>query len=122
MLTELEKYVAKVQERTGLKAQEPSIREKVPQKKETEEEQSGLLTAAMKEQLETVFAKMEKKLVLKVYPDQRSISDELQKYVEELVAMTDKLSMEIVKENNNLIDFDSGFYLFKLFSIILNCL
>ncbi|MBR4966299.1 MAG: thioredoxin reductase, partial [Lachnospiraceae bacterium] len=56
--TELEKYVAKVQERTGLKAQEPSIREKVPQKKETEEEQSGLLTAALKEQLETVFAKM----------------------------------------------------------------
>lgn len=97
--TELEKYVAKVQERTGLKAQEPSIREKVPQKKETEEEQSGLLTAAMKEQLETVFAKMEKPLVLKLYPDQRSISDELQKYVEELVAMTDKLSMEIVKEN-----------------------
>ena len=95
--TELEKYVAKVQERTGLKAKEPSIRKNVPQKTEAEKKQSGLFTETMKTQLDTVFGKMEKKLVLKLYLDSRGISAELKAYAEELAAMTDKLRVEIAE-------------------------
>lgn len=99
--TELEKYVAKVQERTGLRTKDPVIREKIfTEKAFTEKvgdvQSSGLFTPEMKTQLETVFGRMETMLVLKLYLDSRTVSKELQRYVEELVAMTDKLTMEVV--------------------------
>ena len=114
--TELEKYVAKVQERTGIRTKDPVIREKVLEGKNkkvqvgtngdnvggnangSDVRQNGeLFTLEMKAQLETVFARMENSLVLKLYLDNRSVSMELQSYVEALVAMTDKLTLEVVK-------------------------
>ena len=114
--TELEKYVAKVQERTGIRTKDPVIREKVLEEKnkkvqvgtngdnvggnanESDVRQNGeLFTLEMKAQLETVFARMENSLVLKLYLDKRSVSMKLQSYVEALVAMTDKLTLEVVK-------------------------
>lgn len=105
--TELEKYVAKVQSRTGLRTKDPVIREKVFSGK-TEKvsdgddvtQKDGIFTPEMCAQLETVFERMENPLVLKLYLDERSVSKELQEYVEALVAMTDKLSMELVTDNN----------------------
>lgn len=105
--TELEKYVAKVQSRTGLRTKDPVIREKVFSGK-TEKvsdgddvtQKDGIFTPKMCAQLETVFERMENPLVLKLYLDERSVSKELQEYVEALVAMTDKLSMELVTDNN----------------------
>ena len=108
--TELEKYVAKVQSRTGLRTKDPLIREKALAGKEADapesrtgggdkEQEGGLFTLEMKAQLETVFERMENPLVLKLYLDERPVSKELQEYVEALTAMTDKLSMEIVAEH-----------------------
>jgi len=52
----------------------------------------------MKAQLNTVFERMESSLLLRLYLDERAVSKELQNYVESLVAMTEKLEMEISSE------------------------
>ena len=111
--TELEKYVAKVQERTGIRTQDPVVREKVlegewkdtkhveesGQAGTSDESNDGIFDAQMRAQLETVFSRMENHLVLKLYLDEREISSELQDYVEKLVAMTDKLTMQVMKSH-----------------------
>ncbi|MBR4020516.1 MAG: FAD-dependent oxidoreductase [Firmicutes bacterium] len=104
--TELEKYVAKVQSRTGLRAREPVLREPVfAGKTEVHAEDdeaagsTGLFTPEMQAQLGAVFARMEHPLTLKLYLDDRPVSKELRRYVEALTAMTDKLSVEIVMEH-----------------------
>ena len=111
--TELEKYVAKVQDRTGIRTKDPVIRRKVLGKSEeraakegksgnagkiVDEADSGLFTLEMRAQLETVFERMENPLVLKLYLDNRPVSRELQEYVNELVAMTDKLTVKVESE------------------------
>ena len=107
--TELEKYVAKVQSRTGLRTEDPVIREKALVTKKTgvsgkeSAEQSGqntgLFTPEMRAQLGTVFERMENALILKVYLDNRSVSNELREYVEALTEMTDKLTMEVMQDD-----------------------
>ena len=104
--TELEKYVAKVQSRTGLRAREPVLRKTVfAGKTEVHAEDdeaagsTGLFTPEMQAQLGPVFARMEHPLTLKLYLDDRPVSKELRGYVETLTAMTDKLSVEIVMEH-----------------------
>lgn len=119
--TELEKYVAKVQRRTGIRTQDPVIREKVLVSKAAETHRSGenakgdapeselgeggtsgkggLFTREMRTQLETVFERMENPLVLRLYLDNRPVSKELQEYAAALVEMTDKLSMEVIAES-----------------------
>lgn len=121
--TELEKYVAKVQRRTGIRTQEPIIREKVlagkaaviqsngrSEKSGTPESGLGdggatgsgvLFTQEMRTQLENVFARMEKPLVLRLYLDKRPVSKELQEYVTALSEMTDKLSVEVMEESDD---------------------
>ena len=114
--TELEKYVSKVQERTGIRTQDPIVREKVltgerkdtkhvegtAQKRTSDESADGIFDAQMRAQLETVFSRMENSLVLKLYLDDRTVSQELEAYVESLVAMTDKITMQVVKEHHEL--------------------
>lgn len=108
--TELEKYVAKVQRKTGIRTQEPVIRDNTlfgktenmrsdPTQSSGSMQSSGLFTPEMHAQLDTVFERMENPLVLKLYMDNRPVSKELQEYVEALTAMTDKLSMEIATDS-----------------------
>ena len=106
--TELEKYVAKVQSRTGLRTQDPVIREKVFVGKaekvsggDNATQSDGLFTPEMRTQLETVFERMENPLVLKLCLDNRPVSKELQEYIATLTAMTDKLSLELVTGNSD---------------------
>lgn len=118
--TEMEKYVAKVQERTGLRTRDPQINEGALRRNvgsknvASESKESGsvevgsenaeelsssseLFTEEMKAQLATVFERMERPLVLKVYQDERPVSKELETYVRELADMTEKLTMEVVQ-------------------------
>ena len=101
--TELEKYVAKVQERTGIRTQDPVVREKALVGRAKQENHGmvksndSMFDAEMRAQLETVFSRMENNLVLKLYLDEREVSQELQTYMEKLVAMTDKLSLKVIK-------------------------
>ena len=68
-------------------------------KTEGEEQQNSIFDSGMRAQLEHVFSRMENNLVLKLYLDNQAVSLELLHYVENLVAMTDKLTLQVVKEH-----------------------
>ena len=55
----------------------------------------GLFTAEMRQQLDAVFSRMERPLLLKLYLDGRTISEELEQFITELAALSDKLTMEV---------------------------
>ena len=96
--TELEKYVASIHRKTGMRAEAPA-----PKQRETtvhvetkEEGTSGeLFSAEMRQQLDAVFSKMEKPLLLKLHLDSRPISAELESFITALAALSDKLTMEV---------------------------
>ncbi|MBQ2697856.1 MAG: FAD-dependent oxidoreductase [Clostridia bacterium] len=96
--TELEKLAASMQEKTGLRPEPPQ-----PVATEAAETAaspapaggSALFDEGMLSQLNTVFSRMAAPLVLKLTLDERPVSTELRGYMEELAALTDKLSLEI---------------------------
>ncbi len=96
--TELEKYVAAMQRKTGLR---PEI--SVPDNKnaadasepEISADDQDLFTSEMRQQLDTVFSRMEKPLLLKLYLDSRSVSAELESFVTALTALSGKLELEV---------------------------
>lgn len=99
--TELEKYVAKVQERTGIRTTEPKIREtalKEAQKPKEESSGEGLFDAKMRAQLESVFARMARPLLFHAVLDDRPVSEELHRYLTELTQMTERLALEKEKD------------------------
>ncbi len=133
--TELEKYVSKMQKKTGLYPKEPILKKKDMVKSKIKEGndyfsnktdnfvkesntnnsindssyerinaekeyENKLFTKEMQAQLETVFERMEHPLILKLFLDDRPISNELKEYMENLADLTDKLSIEIVNETS----------------------
>ena len=103
--TELEKYAASMQRKTGLVPQRPEREAPaapVQEKPKSEEKSSGgLFDAGMLAQLNTVFSKMASPLVLKLTLDERPVSRELKGYMEELSSLTDKLSVELSDEGED---------------------
>ena len=99
--TELEKYAASMQKKTGLRPTPPvtriakTVETKAARKPTADGELFG---ADIKAQLETVFGRMENPLTLKIYLDARAVSAELKSYVEAMAAMTDKLTVEVGDE------------------------
>ena len=102
--TELEKYVAEVHRKTGLRADAPN-----PKQNETvvtadtfgSKGADELFTDEMRQQLETVFDRMEKSLLLKLYLDDRLVSEELRHFITGLTALTDKLEMDVADQQTN---------------------
>lgn len=102
--TELEKYVATIQRRTGLhpkppvakKLEEATVSETSHQADTSDE----TFTAEMKQQLEAVFNRMERRLVLKLFLDNRSVSTELEHFITELVSLSDKLTVMVAERND----------------------
>jgi len=93
--TELEKYAAAMQAKTGLHPEIPVPVPKEPEKPAAPKAaEGGLFDAAMLQQLNTVFSRMGSKLKLKLSLDDRPVSAELKHYIEELARLTDKLSVE----------------------------
>ena len=101
--TELEKYVVKMHKKTGLVPEQP-VREgsatshnitPASVKPAAEDNGNALFTSDMLAQLNAVFGKMESKLVLSLGLDSRDSSNELKHYMEELVKLTDKLSIRL---------------------------
>ncbi len=91
--TELEKYAAAMQAKTGV---HPIIRE-------TEKNdvtissggEGGPFTAEMKNQLNAMFERVERDIVLRLYLDERPVSTELEEYMSALAALSDKLTVEV---------------------------
>lgn len=109
--TELEKYAARMQEKTGFIPKQPEVEKSKPQKEvsgtnqqekvvNSQSASSQLFDTNMLTQLNTVFSRMTGNLILKLYLDQRPVSTELRGYMEELASVTDKLKVEIASGSN----------------------
>ena len=97
--TELEKYVAAVQSRTGIYAK-PPVPKKYDQKEslegaEPDRSSDGLLSGDIKAQLGTLFGKMQGSAILKLYLDKREVSRELELYIRELASVSDKVTVDL---------------------------
>ena len=99
--TELEKYVAAMQKKTGIFPLLPVKKETVKKASKVSESQAqeGLFTPEIKEQLSALFSRMKEKAILKLYLDYRDISKELLAYARELVSLTEWLELEIADTN-----------------------
>lgn len=96
--TELEKYVAAMQRKTGLRADAPSVKQSETTVTVDTHESEGsdeLFTKEMRQQLDTVFTRMKQPLLLKLYLDKRPVSAELESFISALVAISDKLELEV---------------------------
>ena len=92
--TELEKYVASMHRKTGFRPKisaspkhETNLEISEP---EISTEDQSLLTPEIRQQLDAVFSRMEKPLLLKLYLDSRAISAELKTFMTTLAGFTDK--------------------------------
>lgn len=101
--TELEKYVASVQSRTGISAKPPVSKnyksENAIKNTESQYSPDGLLSEDMKAQLRTLFEKMQDSGILKLYLDKREISGELERYMRELASLSNKLTVDVENDN-----------------------
>ena len=94
--TELERYAAAMQRKTGLHPQATAPRPQEPQKSPAAAPSgSSLFDEGSLQQLNTVFGRMGSSLILKVSLDDRSVSGELKAYMEELAKLTDKLTLQM---------------------------
>ncbi|MGM9606784.1 MAG: FAD-dependent oxidoreductase [Oscillospiraceae bacterium] len=91
--TELEKYAAALQKKTGLRPRRPAPRAAAEPTLSAGE--PGLFTAEMKEQLNGLFTRMARPLMLKLELDGRPVSAELEGYMNALAELTDKLTVEV---------------------------
>ena len=101
--TELEKYVAQMQEKTGLYAKKP--KQKIVEHSNVTQENIAhnsdeAFTSETKQQLEGVFSKMERKLLLKLFLDNRLVSAELNDFITNLSSLTEKLSVTVAERND----------------------
>ena len=98
--TELEKYAAVMQKKTGIQPEKPAAKPAAPAAeapKAAPANSSALFDANMLAQLNTVFSRMAGALVLKLSLDDRPVSAELKGYMEELARQTDKLTVEVAE-------------------------
>lgn len=99
--TELEKYAASMQRKTGLRPAAPVPKRDqapapaAPNAPAAEPNDNDIFTPEMKAQLDAVFERMARPLVLKLYLDGRPVSDELKRYMTTLAALSEKLSVEV---------------------------
>ena len=96
--TELEKHVASVQRKTGIRANAPSAKrhETVAAVDTHQKADSGeLFTEEMRQQLDTIFDRMERPLLLKLHLDSRPVSGELENFITAVGALTEKLTVEV---------------------------
>ena len=93
--TQLEKYAAHLQQKTGLQPRIPQKETKAePQQTPAAPAKEGsLFDQGMLNQLNAVFSRMGSGLILQLTLDDREVSQELKAYMEELASLTDKLTV-----------------------------
>lgn len=113
--TELERYAASMQEKTGMK---PEISQKSNVKKDSSsdlknsaygnfeqsnsdfkgENKKAIFSDEIIKQLDSLFSKMKKPLILKLFLDKSEVAGELRAYAEEMASLTDKINVSIEDE------------------------
>lgn len=103
--TELEKYAVRMQRKTGLHPLAPAAaHEEKPETTSLTEapaSSNDLFAAETKKQLEGIFEKMARPLLLKLYLDERPVSAELEKYADALAALSPKLTVEVAERGSS---------------------
>ena len=66
---------------------------------ETSAAEDALFPSEMQAQLDAVFARMAQPLLLKLYLDERPISEELEQFITSLSALSDKLGCQVCERN-----------------------
>ena len=100
--TELEKFIAEVQSRTGVCADPPTASGEAevtvtePQGGEPEEE---LFSEEVRSGLYALFEKMQGGAILRLFLDKREISAELERYMSALAALSERLTVEIAERD-----------------------
>lgn len=97
--TELERYVAAMQKKTGKVPAQPATR--FPKEPETAAQEStggDFFSDEIRAQLSGVFQKMAAPVILKAELDGRPVSRELEGFLRELDAMSDKVSLQLSGE------------------------
>lgn len=103
--SELERYASELQEKTGLKPETPNINSdksknlNKAKNYQTKKNYSGIFSDEIIGQIQSVFEKMEKPLILRVFSDSGKLSNELIEYMNEISAFTDKLSVETISSS-----------------------
>ena len=100
--TELEKYVAEMQQKTGLYPKQPKA--KIIEKSKASEENishnsNDAFSDEIKQQLLDIFSKFERNLTLKLYLDNRPVSNELESLIGNISALTDKITVIVAEKN-----------------------
>jgi len=100
--TELEKYAAAMQRKTGLHPVPPATgtsdmpeADKTNERQGDKDESGELFSPDMKAQLDAVFGRMARPLKLRLWLDNRPVSAELEGYMNALAELTDKLTVEV---------------------------
>ena len=95
--TELEKYAAAMQQKTGLRPRKAEAEKpKAQPAQQAAAASSDFFDADTVAQLNGMFSRMENDLILRVQTDDRPISKELKTQMEELAKLTDRLSVEVI--------------------------
>ena len=92
--TELEKYAAAMQAKTGLRPEKPHVQPEPKAAPAAEAPSGALLDADTRRQLNAVFSRMENPLILRLELDDRPVSRELKQYMQELASLTGKLTLQ----------------------------
>lgn len=93
--TELERFAKSMQEKTGIKPVQPAALNNLRENNNINAGEDDIFSGDMAEQLNTVFSKMEHRILLKLYLDGSDISEELKKYMQTLADMTDKVTVQV---------------------------
>lgn len=97
--TAMEKHVSALHEKLNIPAFEVKTK-KLPEETAHAEEQSGdFFSADVIAQLMPIFDKFENKLIIRAYADNSELGREIEGFVRELCALTDKLTPEIKRED-----------------------
>ena len=95
--TELEKYAAAMQKKIGIIPEIPKRAKAETSAQKPHVSDSGFFSTEVCAQLDSVFSKMERSLVLKLYLDDQPLSAELKEYMEAMAEHTDKLSVQLAE-------------------------
>ena len=95
--TELERYAAAMQKKTGLRPERPVVEAKpAPAAQQpAAKSDNALFTPDILAQLYAVFGRMARPLKLKLLLDDRPVSQELKAYMQALAELTDKITLEV---------------------------
>ncbi len=99
--TELEKHAEAMRQKTGLTATAPAVKKSVSEKEKASDDSEEIFSGDILRQLETLFSRMENPLILKLHLDESELSAELDRFITELAARTDKLTVSAEQGGEN---------------------